>query len=71
MKKLRNKEVHQYAPSLCHVKWKKENIKKPEVFPCRKLNVHIKKKRKHNRKVQNDKSWYVIVANFFLLFKKL
>lgn len=45
MKKLRNKEVHQYAPSLCHVKWKKENIKIPEVFPCRKLNVHIKKKK--------------------------
>ena len=36
--------------SLCNVKWKKENIKIPEVFPCRKLNVPIKKK--HNRKVQ-------------------
>lgn len=50
MKKLRNKEVHQDAPWLCHVKWKKENIKIPEVFPFRKLNVHIKNH--HNKKVQ-------------------
>ena len=50
MKKLRNKEVHQDAPWLCHVKWKKENIKIPEVFPFRKLNVHIKNH--HNKNVQ-------------------
>lgn len=50
MKKLRNKEVHQDAPWLCHVKWEKENIQIPEVFPFRKLNVHIKNH--HNKKVQ-------------------